>query len=116
MDRRKFLQAAALAGMAVMVPKGRRSAHATPAQYKGPYFLLVHAGGGWDPTLLCDPKGGDINKLYAKGDYGSVAGIKYAPIQYKDGAMGTPYYSNDEFFQKWGSRLLVLNGVDTTTG
>lgn len=115
MDRRKFLSAAALAGMAVMVPKGRRTANATPTQYNGPYFLLVHANGGWDPTLLCDPKGGAIDKLYDKGNFGSVAGIKYAPMEYKDG-MGVPYYSNDQFFQKWGSRLLVLNGVDTTTG
>lgn len=116
MDRRKFLQAAALAGMAVMVPNGRqKTATAAPRDYKGPFFLLVHAGGGWDPTMLCDPKGGPINKMYDKGNYGSVAGIKYAPIEYKDGA-GVVYYSNDQFFQKWGSRLLVLNGVDTTTG
>lgn len=115
MERRKFLHAAALAGMAVMVPNGRRNATAAPKDYKGPYYLLVHAGGGWDPTLLCDPKGGDINKMYAKGNHGTVAGIKYAPIEYKDG-MNPAYYTNDEFFQKWGSRLLVLNGVDTTTG
>lgn len=115
MDRRRFLQAAALAGVAVMTPTGRRNATAAPTEYKGPYFLLVHASGGWDPTLLCDPKGGAIDRLYPAGSFGTVAGIKYAPVEYKDGT-GAVYYTNDEFFQKWGNRLLVLNGVDTTTG
>jgi uncharacterized protein (DUF1501 family) len=117
MDRRKFLQAAALAGMAVMVPKGKTpKANAAVGGYKGPYFLLVHAGGGWDPTMLCDPKGGMINRQFEKGNYGSVAGIKYAPLEYRNSATEAPYYSNDEFFQKWGSRILCINGVDTTTG
>jgi len=115
MDRRKFLQAAALAGMAVMTPTGRRKAIAAPTAYKGPYFLLVHASGGWDPTLVCDPKGGTINRQFAAGAYGTVAGIKYAPLEYKTGE-GVVYFSNDEFFQKWGTRLLCMNGVDTTTG
>ena len=26
-------------------------------RHGGPYWLTIHAGGGWDPTLLCDPKG-----------------------------------------------------------
>src|SRR5687767_15770019 len=107
MERRKFLQAAALAGMAVMVPKGKTpKANAAVRDYKGPYFLLVHAGGGWDPTMLCDPKGGEINRMFAKGEHGSVAGIKYAPIEYRNSPTEAPYYSNEEFFQKWGSRLL----------
>ena len=25
--------------------------------YTGTYWIFMHAGGGWDPTHLCDPKG-----------------------------------------------------------
>ncbi|HEX2569946.1 MAG TPA: DUF1501 domain-containing protein [Polyangia bacterium] len=113
MNRRDFLRWAGLAGVALMSPLGRGSARAAP-RYDGPYFLLVHASGGWDPTYLCDPKGGAINRLYAEGQYGTAGNLKYAPIDYKD-AQGNVIYSNQQFFTKYQDRLLVINGVDTAT-
>lgn len=115
MDRRSFLQAAALAGMAVVAPTGHRKATAAPSAYKGPFYLLVHASGGWDPTLVCDPKGGTVNRQFEKGAFGTAGNIKFAPIEYKNQA-GEVIFTNEQFFTKWGSRLLVINGVDTTTG
>lgn len=113
MNRRDFLRWAALTGVAVMSPLGRRSARAATS-YDGPYFLLVHASGGWDPTYLCDPKGGAINRLYAEGQYGTAGNLKYAPVDYRDG-QGNVVFSNQQFFTKYQDRLLVINGVDTAT-
>ena len=29
--------------------------------YDGPLVLTIHANGGWDPTLFCDPKAPNVN-------------------------------------------------------
>ena len=65
MDRRQFLSLASLAGLAVASTDafgrpGRPEAVGsgkTPsyAAYKGPLYIMVNCGGGWDPTSLCDP-------------------------------------------------------------
>lgn len=122
MNRRRFLQTAAASGAALFLPilrpgpAGEQSARAdTPKKYEGPYFLIIHAGGGWDPTMVCDPKGDPINKQFPKGQFGAASGIKYAPLDYKDDG-GKVVYSNQQFFDKWASKLLVVNGIDTTTG
>lgn len=114
MDRRNFLKFAAASGVALMTPlAGMRSASAE-RRYEGPYFLLIHAGGGWDPTYVCDPKGSDgpvnINKLFTKAQIGKAGQIQYAPVTY-----GGSYMAST-FFSKYASKLLVVNGVDTTTG
>ncbi|MHA7878373.1 MAG: DUF1501 domain-containing protein [Saccharospirillum sp.] len=58
MKRRDFLKALSVSGMAASVPafmSGKAQAQAlTPV---GRYFVLLHLGGGWDPTSFCDPKG-----------------------------------------------------------
>ena len=126
MDRRKFLSIASLAGLAVASPTafGRPqgiSKKSTPLfeSYKGPLYIMVNAGGGWDPTSLCDPKGaanletpGDaMNRSYLTSAIGQTAsGIRYAPL----GTMENPNYFR-EFFEKHDKRLLVINGVDVAT-
>ncbi len=118
MDRRTFLQFATMSGVTLMAPSAlQRRAHAASA-YGGPYYLLIHASGGWDPTLLCDPKGSDgptpdINKTFTRGMIGSAGAIKYAPLSGMPSGMA---YSAQTFFQKYQNRLCVLNGLDTTTG
>ena len=58
MKRRDFLKAAAFAGLAVVTPWSLTSRKAKAAEgYDGLFFINVNAGGGWDPTSHCDPKG-----------------------------------------------------------
>lgn len=111
MQRRRFLQLASLAGLSVVAPAGGKRLRAQEGRYAGPMWFFVHAGGGWDPTMLCDPKGFDpINRTYTKDQIGRAGDIAYAPVSYNDGA-----YSNQAFFEKFGPRLCVLNGVETMT-
>lgn len=125
MDRRQFLSLASLAGLAVASTDafgkpGTLGTGKTPLYeaYKGPLYIMVNAGGGWDPTSLCDPKGGNgpddpdaMNRSYLTKDIGTTpSGIKYAPL----GSMDQPNYFRD-FFEKHDKELLVLNGVDMAT-
>jgi len=120
MDRRSFLKIAAMSGLAVAAPFGVRRVLAQPEPYEGPYFILVNAGGGWDPIYLCDPKPqGPLNRLYSAP--ATAGSIPYAPVTLDAAAIGVdpealPYLrTNTEFFEKYASQLLVLNGVDMST-
>lgn len=128
MDRRKFLSLASLAGLAVASTNafGRPGSPGTLGKnptplfevYKGPLYIMVNAGGGWDPTSLCDPKGSSkpddpdaMNRSYLASDIGvTPSGIRYAPL----GSMENPNYFRD-FFEKHDKELLVINGVDMAT-
>ncbi len=120
MDRRNFLKIAAMTGLAVSAPLGIRRALAQPDPYKGPFFVLVNAGGGWDPVYLCDPKPrGPVNRLYDAP--ASVGNLKYAPIPIDDASLqlepgnSALLMSNQQFFEKYGPQLTVLNGIDMAT-
>ncbi len=82
--------------------------------YTGTYWIFMHAGGGWDPTHLCDPKGraneneNDPMGRFLKSDIRTAGNIEYAPL----GDDGTAL---DAFFQEHYQRLLVINGMDTGT-
>lgn len=108
MDRRDFMKLCGVAGMALMTPHGNAFAQGTPTDDR--FWVFVHAGGGWDPTSLCDPKGRANEEeenpmnMYFTDDIGEAGNIKYAPMAF-----------NDEFFQKHYRRTLVLNGVDSQT-
>ncbi|MBK7826837.1 DUF1501 domain-containing protein [Nannocystis sp.] len=120
MDRRSFIKIAAMTGLAVSAPLGVRRAFAQPEPYKGPFFVLVNASGGWDPTYLCDPKPkGAVNRIY---DAPASAGkLKYAPIPIDDASLGLDpgsaayLMSNQQFFEKYAASLTVLNGIDMAT-
>jgi hypothetical protein len=119
MNRRRFLQVCGLAGLAVMAPLSLREGRAASTKYKGPFWIFVNAGGGWDPTMLCDPKGGDpedpksVNHSYAPGQEGQAGSISFAPTTYSvDNILVS---SSETFFGKHHDKLMVLNGVDTQT-
>jgi uncharacterized protein (DUF1501 family) len=120
MDRRNFLKIAGMTGLAVSAPFGVRHVLAQPEPYKGPYFVLINASGGWDPVYLCDPKAkGPLNRIY---DGPATAGnLKYAPIPIDDASLGLEpggsayLMSNQQFFEKYASQLTVLNGIDMAT-
>lgn len=111
-NRRNFLQALGLgvAGLSLGWPGSEARAQ---AGWNGRFLLYVHAGGGWDPTSFCDPKGReaagspDPMNNYLMSDIRSAGGgspLRWAPIG-----------DNDAFFQRYGERLLILNGLDTST-
>src|SRR5262245_6753877 len=123
MDRRRFLQIAGIAGLGVMAPIGLREGSAGNAKYGGPFWININAGGGWDPTMTVDPKGGapndknSVNMSYTPAQIGQTGAFSYAPTQYNADANGTPIKveSVPDFINKHGSRIMVVNGIDTTT-
>ena len=106
-SRRHFLGGAAglMAAGGLWYP---RSAHAAPIERK---FLFFFAGGGWDTTTVLDPH-------YAPDGMGPVPGVDME-IQSVLGTVGGLQYTSgpnrlpvDEFFQNWGSRAAIINGID----
>lgn len=116
MDRRNFLKLASAAGLSVVSPVvyGERGLKEDTRNsydpYEGLLFLFVNAGGGWDPTSLCDPKGAayedepDRMNNYLADDIEQVGNIRYAPVA-----------GNNAFFQKHYERTMVVNGIDMRT-
>lgn len=117
MNRRDFFKLAALTGLtaipaATLAGAGRSLAPLpqTPRSYDGTFWMFVHANGGWDPTLLCDPKGRlgeddpDPMNMYMQDEILEAGPFKFAPIGY-----------NQVFFEKYQQQLLVINGMDMQT-
>ena len=111
--RRDFLKLCGLAGLGVAAPLGRSlgASPTAPEAYEGPYFAVFNASGGWDTTYLMDPKGvGGINRLYQQGDILTEGNLTFAPNE-KHIEAGTGM-SNETFFKRYASELLVFNGLD----
>lgn len=98
----------------------------TPAYGADPdrFWVMVNAGGGWDPTLFIDPKGntpradgrGPVNN-FSRNVIKRAGNITYVSGYAEDSEVpdpGSPGHLNT-FFQKHYSRLLVINGIDTQT-
>lgn len=122
MKRRNFLQLAALAGLGVSLPTSPRPVRAQSAAYPGPYWVQVNAGGGWDPTFLFNPVLDPLqNRIYTSA--GAAAGIPYADITIDPVALGFEdqpgveayLMSPGDFLSRYGERLTVINGIDTST-
>jgi len=114
MHRRDFLRLCGTAGLGFAAPVGLSSISRAqdakdPAPYAGPYYVVLNAAGGWDTTYLMDPKGvNGINRLYKEGDILTQGIHRLAPnAKHIQGGL-----SNEDFFQKYGHDLLVLNGLD----
>lgn len=121
MYRRQFLKYLASSGLSLAMPASLTYAQeATPNRF----WVLVNAGGGWDPTSFIDPKG-NRNRLDGRGPVNnySTAAITSAgniafPSSYPEGidqpdANSSGHYAN--FFPKHAEHLLVINGIDTQT-
>jgi uncharacterized protein (DUF1501 family) len=109
MRRRDFMKSAASASLLLAAPFGHRS---FKAQAQGmpddTLWFFFDAAGGWDNTALMDPKGGEPHSaFYGESHIGTVGGIRYAP---KDVVADV-----QDFFQRYGNSLLVVNGIDTQT-
>jgi len=77
--------------------------------YHGRCLLTIHARGGWDVTLYCDPKenqiGAPLITRWSEAGMTQKAGaIHFAPVA-----------NNSEFFDQHFQQTLVINGVDTQT-
>src|SRR5688572_15730502 len=111
--RRDFLKLCSLTGLGFACPGGMnsllRAASKGDEPYDGPFYMVFNASGGWDTTYLMDPKGiNEINRLYQEGDILTKGAHKYAPnAKHVQAGM-----SNEDFFEKYGSELLVMNGLD----
>jgi len=109
-DRRDFIRIASWAGLTCVLPSAldplRSSAQSVSGSaYTGTYWIFMHAGGGWDPTHLCDPKGrataNEDNPMgrFLKSDIRTAGNISYAPL-------GDDQTALDAFFQTHYQRLL----------
>jgi len=112
MDRRDFLKLMGTVGLTTLVPWPRAKAQAQSLDpYDGPVFITFAASGGWDPTSFCDPKMNvngepEINRWSRTASSQTIDG---SPITY------APFANNAEFFARFHSDILVVNGIDTET-
>jgi hypothetical protein len=112
MNRRDFLKLTSAAGLTLggsallgrAWADGKVDSSGPVASYDGPLLVMVQAVGGWEPTLLCDPKG-NLNNSYGEADIKLAGSIPYAPL----GAEA------DIFFGDHHGHMTVINGVDTAT-
>lgn len=108
MNRRDFIKSAAVAGVTAAVCGPRVARAAEP--HEGPYICIFNANGGWDTTALMDPKGtADLNRLYTQGQIVQAGAIAHAPTA---GLIAPGAMTNEEFFARYSSELLVVNGID----
>ena len=75
MNRRHLLQLGSMATLSLFLPWTSRAGE---AGYGGPYLISLHAGGGWDPTLLCDAK--TPSEFIQQNLYGAPQSVNGVPI------------------------------------
>jgi uncharacterized protein (DUF1501 family) len=112
--RRNFLKYCAATGLGLSAPLATTqplTAHDSQEMppYEGLCWLVLNASGGWDTTLLMDPKGSPaINRLYTAEQILQQGQHRFAPTeQHREGGL-----SNEAFFAEFGRDLLVVNGLD----
>jgi hypothetical protein len=112
MDRRDFFKLCSVAGLGVassQLPGTIVDASAQTAFDK--FVVFVNAGGGWDHSLVGDPKGNvvnsqgfAINEGFAPGEIGQAGNLVYAPVG-----------ANAAFFGDFYQYMTVINGIDCET-
>lgn len=120
MERRDFLKLASLAGLSVVSGGAITQANAfAPGEHT--LWLMIDAGGGWDPTSLIDPKGavdGSFPNKYPASAIKQAGNIRWAPMDaspdvQQNGQLDVSPI--DSFFNEFYQDLLIFNGVDTAT-
>ena len=113
-SRRSILQ---MTGASLILPtaltglsKKVRAEQIEANRHGGPYWLTIHAGGGWDPTLLCDPKG-----ITSADDPAPINNYFTDEIEQVGDFLVPPVEGHLEFFQTFQNDLLVINGIDVGT-
>lgn len=118
-SRRQLLKATAAGSGTLFLTDVRGGARAQSAPPTGPFFISVEAQNGWDPTFLTDPKVDAAFTPWIAQDVRTATGttISYAPHIDTAGVKSVYRVGADaqDFFQKHGSKLLVINGVDNAT-
>ncbi|MDP1921013.1 MAG: hypothetical protein Q8L14_32530 [Myxococcales bacterium] len=107
LTRRQLLSATLFSAMA-----GRR-AMAQVGNAPPVFWVQLHATGGWDQMLFCDPKFGP--RTSANGGFHNTNQLAMAgSIPYVDAySMGTPMVRPvGPFFTQFANRLTVINGID----
>jgi uncharacterized protein (DUF1501 family) len=121
MERRSFLKLAGLTGLALAAPTTAFRAEAA-APFAGPFLVQVNAAGAWDPNFHFNPTlRADHNRLYTQ--VRTVGRISCAPLVADpallglDGSYGYEAFlmTPEAFLTKYGARMTVIHGIDTTT-
>ena len=118
MHRRQFLTTTLATTLGATLFGALRAGRLLAQDPKAPgvFWVQVHAQGGWDQMLFCDPKLGP--RQDQNGGFHDVAQLaQVAKIPYVD-AFAVTQPGNKPigvFFQEFGARLLVINGIDTAT-
>jgi uncharacterized protein (DUF1501 family) len=118
LNRRRFLQATALAGTSAWLFGPRLRASGAAA---GPLLISVEARAAWDTTLTVDPTAHPNFSLYGEGQIREVGGLRVGPFDVSQPGWDVRHFSAGgpsgtvEFFSTYGSLLRVVNGVDHRT-
>lgn len=125
--RRNLLKMAGLL-FSGLLPMPKSQLYAAADNYQGPLWLFVNADGGWDPTMLCDPKGyaGSLNAAnpnrvnnYDQSAIQQIGNIRIAPppdsFQFGGVNYDSSLYAAQTFFAKHLQKILVINGIDSGT-
>ena len=112
--RRNFLKYCTAVGLGLAAPVSASSRLNAddPGElplHQGLCYIVLNASGGWDTTLLMDPKGiGGINRLYAAEQILQQGQHRFAPTEkHREGGL-----SNEQFYSEFGQELLTVNGLD----
>ena len=100
LSRRQLLaRGMAVAGASALRPG---VAHAAGPDRK---FIFFYAGGGWDTTTVFDPHfGSDGVDMDVLTELGGAGNLQWTA--------GTDRPSVSRFFQRWGGRAAIVNGID----
>ncbi len=110
MDRRRFIETLGAAGlMAVVGPNGRPARAQAAPSHGLPLFVNALASGSWDVSLFLDPKT-DGQRLYP-GNLFAQADL----VQTGAFTLGPVSTAAVQFFQRYGAKILLINGIYAET-
>jgi len=109
LSRREFFRSALLTGAGLSINPIMRVWGTQQSAVPDRLLVTLQLDGGVDATMLCDPKVNvtgepKINHWADLSEVEQVGNIQYAPVA-----------SNRSLFERYGSDMLVINGVDSQT-